>query len=119
MKKPVVFLGLIILSFGLYLISYRMQIEIRLSPTPDATWKWIPKEKVDEYKKLGWRECTSRYLLREAMKAKHDPSDVLMWKEKEILEIYPYQTIGAIISLIGSVTAIIGHYIPEQLIDFK
>ena len=47
------------------------------------------------------------------MNAEHDSSDVLMWKEKEILEIYPYQTIGAIISLIGSVTAIIGHYIPE------
>jgi len=96
-----------------------MQIEIRLPspPSPDATWKWIPKEKVDEYKKLGWREYTGRYLLlREAMKAKHDPSDVLMWKEKEILEIYQYQTIGAIISLIGSVTAIIGYYIPEQLI---
>ena len=65
MKKPVVFLGLIILFLGLFLLSYRMQIEIRLPspPSPDVTWKWIPKEKVDEYQKLGWREYTGRYVL--------------------------------------------------------
>ena len=132
MNKGTVILGVIIIIVGVYLIAYNERIF--LYSEPQYPRQWVPQEQVESMKAQGWGaledflQIKCPYCGREQIiwsdatnvtcevcgATFATPSgDVLMIKETPdyvsyYATVYPYQTVGAIVALIGFVTSIIG-----------
>jgi len=109
MNKEIIILGIIIVIIGIGLMVYSEKNILSSEYKPGLDRRWVSLEEVDSMKAQGWEILGSGYTQN---------GDVFMVREGTYLEEYyvvesPYQIVGAIVALIGSVTSIIGIAIKE------